>query len=34
MGIDYKNDKKTLNLKKYSQNIQKFLKNHDSKIIF
>ena len=34
MGIDYKNDKKILNLKKYSQNIQKFLKNHDSKIIF
>jgi diaminopimelate decarboxylase len=34
MGIDYKNDKRILNLKKYSQNIQKFLKNHDSKIIF
>ena len=34
MGIDYKNDKKILNLKKYSQNIQKFLINHDSKIIF
>jgi diaminopimelate decarboxylase len=34
MGIDYKDDKKILNLKKYSQNIQKFLKNHDSKIIF
>ena len=34
MGIDYKNDKKILNLKKYSQNIKKFLKNYDSKIIF
>jgi diaminopimelate decarboxylase len=34
MGIDYKNDKKILNLKKYSQSIKKFLKNHDSKIIF
>jgi diaminopimelate decarboxylase len=34
MGIDYKNDKKTLDLKKYSQNIQKFLKKHNSKIIF
>jgi len=34
MGIDYKNDKKILNLKKYSQNIKNFLKNHNSKIIF
>ena len=34
MGIDYKNDKKILNLKKYSQSIKKFLKGHDSKIIF
>ena len=34
MGIDYKNDKKILNLKKYSQNIKKFLKNYNSKIIF
>jgi diaminopimelate decarboxylase len=34
MGIDYKNDNKKLNLKKYSQNIKKFLKNYDSKIIF
>ena len=34
MGIDYKNDKKILNLKKYSQSIKKFLKDHDSKIIF
>ena len=34
MGIDYKNDKKILNLRKYSENIKKFLKNHDSKIIF
>ena len=34
MGIDYKNDKKILDLKKYSQNIKRFIKNHDSKIIF
>ena len=33
MGIDY-NDKKILNLKKYSQSIKKFLKNNNSKIIF
>ena len=34
MGIDYKNDGKILNLDKYSLNIKKFLKNHNSKIIF
>ena len=34
MGIDYKNDKKVLNLKKYSLSIKKFLKNNNSKIIF
>ena len=34
MGIDYENNKKILNLKKYSINIKKFLKNNDSKIIF
>ena len=34
MGIDYKNNKKILNLKKYSLSIKKFLKNKDSKIIF
>ena len=34
MGIDYTNSKKILNLKKYSLNIQKFLKNNNSKIIF
>ena len=34
MGIDYKNNKKVLNLKKYSQSIKKFLKNNNSKIIF
>ena len=34
MGIDYDNSKKFLNLKKYSLSIQKFLKRHDSKIIF
>jgi diaminopimelate decarboxylase len=34
MGIDYKNDKKMLNLKNYSKNIKRFLKNHNSKIIF
>ena len=34
MGIDYKNDKKMLNLKNYSKNIKSFLKNHNSKIIF
>jgi len=34
MGIDYNNDKKILNLKKYSQSIKKFLKNNNSKIIF
>ena len=34
MGIDYKNNKKILNLKKYSLSIKKFLKNNSSKIIF
>ena len=34
MGIDYENNKKILNLKKYSLCIKKFLKHNDSKIIF
>ena len=34
MGIDYKNNQKILNLKKYSKIIEKFLKNKNSKIIF
>ncbi|MSP10247.1 MAG: diaminopimelate decarboxylase [Pelagibacteraceae bacterium] len=34
IGIDYKNNNKTPNLKKYSTNIEKFLKNYKSKIIF
>ena len=34
MGIDYENNKKVLNLKKYSQSIEKFLKKNNSKIIF
>ena len=34
MGIDYENNKKILNLKKYSLSIRKFLKNNNSKIIF
>ena len=34
MGIDYRNNKKVLNLKKYSLSIKKFLKNNNSKIIF
>ena len=34
MGIDYENNKKILNLKKYSLSIIKFLKNNNSKIIF
>ena len=34
MGIDYKNNKKTLNLKRYSLSIKKFLRNNNSKIIF
>ena len=34
MGIDYENNKKILNLNKYSLNIKKFLKNNNSKIIF
>ena len=34
MGIDYAHDNTKLNLKRYSQSIQKFLKNKNSKIIF
>ena len=34
MGIDYENNKKVLNLKKYSVSIKKFLKINNSKIIF
>ena len=34
MGIDYSHNNQKLNLKKYSQNIQKFLKSNNSKIIF
>ena len=34
MGIDYTHKNSKLNLKKYSQNIEKFLKKNNSKIIF
>jgi len=34
MGIDYIDNKKTLNLKRYSQSIRRFLKKNNSKIIF
>ena len=34
MGIDYLGGNKKLNLRKYSISIKKFLKNHNSKIIF
>ena len=34
MGIDYSHNNSKLNFKKYSQDIQKFLKNNNSKIIF
>ena len=34
MGISYNNDDKKLNYKKYNIAINKFLKNHSSKIIF
>ena len=34
MGISYNNNNKKLNYKKYSIAIKKFLKNHNSKIIF
>tara|TARA_B100000902_G_C27307501_1_gene916384 strand:- start:484 stop:1698 length:1215 start_codon:yes stop_codon:yes gene_type:complete len=34
MGIDYNHDKKILDFKKYSLNIEKFLKKNKSKIIF
>tara|TARA_Y100000816_G_scaffold215088_1_gene160297 strand:- start:2570 stop:3784 length:1215 start_codon:yes stop_codon:yes gene_type:complete len=34
MGIDYKNNKKKLDLKKYASNIKKILKQSNSRIIF
>ena len=34
MGISYHNNNKKLNYKKYSKAIKKFLKNHNTKIIF
>ena len=34
MGIDYSHNNINLNLQKYSQSIQRFLKNNNSKIIF
>ena len=34
MGIDYEKNKKNLNFKKYASNIKKFLRKHNSKIIF
>jgi diaminopimelate decarboxylase len=34
MGIDYEHNNSKLNLRKYSKNIQKFLKKNNSKIIF
>ena len=34
LGIDYNGSNQKLNLKKYSNAIQKFIKNHNSKIIF
>ena len=34
MGIDYDGSNQKLNLKKYSNAIQRFIKNHNSKIIF
>ncbi len=34
MGIDYSHNNTKLNLQKYSESIQKFLKNNNSKIIF
>ena len=34
IGIDYEHNNSKLNLKKYSKNIQKFLKKNNSKIIF
>ena len=34
MGIDYENNKKVLNLKKYSLSIKKFLKKNNAQIIF
>ena len=34
MGIDYAHNNSKLNIKKYSQNVKKFLKNNNCKIIF
>jgi diaminopimelate decarboxylase len=34
MGIDYAHNNSSLDLKKYSQDIERILKNHNSKIIF
>ena len=34
MGIDYNHDNSKLDLKKYSKNIEKFLKKNDCQIIF
>ena len=34
MGISYKNNEKKLSYRKYNYAIKKFLRNHDSKIIF
>ncbi len=34
MGIDYNHNNSKIDLKKYSKNIEKFLRNHSSKIIF
>ena len=34
MGINYENNQKNLNLKKYCSSVKKFLKIHNSKIIF
>ena len=34
MGISYLNKEKKLNLKKYSQLVEKFMKNKNAKIIF
>ena len=34
MGIDYQRKNKKLNFKKYSLSIKRFLKKHNSKIIF
>ena len=34
MGISYSNKEKKLNLKRYSQLVEKFMKNKNAKIIF